>query len=99
MGQAIEQRGREFLITGKDRDPLGKREIGCHDGGPALVPVGDQIEEELAADAVERDEAELIDLCGAPHKSINATPAVMWSQMPANSPERTASGSPTSHYG
>ena len=61
MGQPIQQGRRELLVAGKDRDPFGKREIRRHDGGPALVPIGDQIEEQLAADAVEGHEAQLVD--------------------------------------
>ena len=44
-----------------DGDPLGKREIRRHDRGAALVAVGDQIEEQLAADAIEGHEAQLVD--------------------------------------
>ncbi len=80
MGQAVQQRRGELLVAGEDRDPFGKGEIGRDDGRPSLVPIGDQIEEPLAADPVEWDESELVDLCGAPHKLTNATPAVMWSE-------------------
>ena len=55
MRQAIEQRRRELLIPRKHGDPFGKCEIGADDGRPSLVPIGDQIEEQLAADPVERD--------------------------------------------
>jgi hypothetical protein len=60
MGQAIEERGGQLLVAGEDGDPFGKREIGRDDGRASLVPIGDQIEEQLAADAVERDKAELV---------------------------------------
>jgi len=36
-------------------------EIGRDDGGAALIAIGEQIEEELAADAVEGHEAQLVD--------------------------------------
>ena len=61
MGEAIQQRGRELFVAGKDGDPFGKREIGRHDRGPPFVPVGQQIKEELTADAVEGHEPELVD--------------------------------------
>ena len=61
MRQAIEQRGRQLLVAGKDGDPFGEGEIGGDHRGAALVAVGEQIEEELAADAVEGDETELVD--------------------------------------
>ena len=79
MGQAIEQRRRQLFIPGKHGDPFGKREVRRHHGRPAFVAIGDQIEEELPTGALEGDEPDLVDLCGAPHKSTNATPAVMWS--------------------
>ena len=61
MGEPIEQRRRELFVAGKHRDPFRKREIRRHDRGPSLVPIGDQIEEQLAADAVKGHEAELVD--------------------------------------
>ena len=61
MRQAIAQRRRELLIACKHGDPFGKCEIGGDDGRPSLVPIGDQIEEQLAADTVERDKPELVD--------------------------------------
>ena len=42
-------------------DPFGEGEIGRHDGGAALVAIGEQIEEQLAAGAVEGHEAQLVD--------------------------------------
>ncbi len=69
MGEPIEERGGQLLVASEDGDPLGEGEIGRHDGGAAFIAVGDQIEEQLAADAIEGDEAELVDLCGAPHKA------------------------------
>jgi hypothetical protein len=80
MGEPIEQRGRELFVAGEHGDPFGKREIRGDNRGAAFISVRDQIEEQLAAGAIKGDEAELVDLCGAPHKSINATPAVMWSR-------------------
>ena len=54
MRQAIEQRGRELFVAGKDGDPFGEGEIRGDDGGAPLVAIGEQIEEQLAADAIER---------------------------------------------
>ena len=48
MGEAVEQGRREFFVAGKNGHPFGKGEIGRDDGRPSLVPIGDQIEEELA---------------------------------------------------
>jgi hypothetical protein len=61
MRQAVEERGRQLLVAGKDGHPFRKRAVRGDHGGPALVAVRDQVEEQLAADAVEGDEAELVD--------------------------------------
>jgi len=61
MREAIEERGRELLVAGKDRDPFGEAEIGGDHGGASLVAIGEQIKEELAAGALEGDEAQLVD--------------------------------------
>jgi len=50
MGQAVEECGGQFLVASEDRDPFRKREIRRDDGRPAVVPIGDEIEEQLAAD-------------------------------------------------
>ena len=98
MREPIEERGGQFLIASKHRDPFSKGEIRRDDGRATLVAVGEQIEEELAPVSIERNEAELVDLCGPPHKSTNATPAVMWSEAATTSVKRTATGIPTPHY-
>jgi hypothetical protein len=59
--QAIEQRGGELLVTAKDLDPLGEGKVGGDDDASSLVALGEQIEEELAASAVEGDEAKLVE--------------------------------------
>ena len=59
--EAIEQRRSELLIAGEDRDPFCERKIRGHHRGSPLVAVGDQIEEQLAADPIEGHEAELVD--------------------------------------
>jgi hypothetical protein len=61
MGEAVQQGGRQLFVAGKHRDPFGKREIRCHHRGPPFVPIRDQIEEQLAADPVEGDEAQFVD--------------------------------------
>jgi hypothetical protein len=61
MRQAIEQGGGELLVAGKDRDPFGERKIRGDDDCPPFIAVREQIEEQLAADAVERHEAQLVD--------------------------------------
>jgi len=61
MRESIEQRRRQLFVAGKHGDPFGERQIRGDDRRPTFVPIGDQIEEQLAAGAVERHEAELVD--------------------------------------
>ena len=61
MRQPIEERRRQLLVAGKHGHPFGKREIGGDDGRASLVPIGEEIEEQLAADAIERHKPELVD--------------------------------------
>ena len=61
MSEPIEQRRRQLLVAGEHSHPLGKREIGGDDRRASLVPIGDQIEQQLAADPVKRDEPDLVD--------------------------------------
>jgi hypothetical protein len=77
VSESIEQGRRELLVTGEDLHPLGKREVGRDDDAASLVAFGEQVEEELAADAIEGDEAEFVELCGAPHKSTHVERLVM----------------------
>ena len=70
MRQAIEQRGREFLVAGKHGDPFGKREIRSHHRRPAFVAISDQIEEQLAAGPFERDESHFVN-----DEDVDAEPA------------------------
>ena len=61
MRQAIEPRRRQLLVAGKHGDPFGECKIRRHDRGPSFVAIGDQIEEQLTADALKRHEADLVD--------------------------------------
>jgi len=97
MREAIQQRRRQLFVAGEHGHPLGKREIGGDDRRASLVPVGDQIEQQLAADAVERDEPDLVDLCGAQHKSTNAVSSVMWSRSESERTKSLLNRSPTAH--
>jgi hypothetical protein len=56
-----------------------------------------RLKEQLAADPIERDKPQLVDLCGAPHKSTNATPAVMSSRREAQPTTSLPIRSRTSH--
>lgn len=51
MAQAIEQRGGEPFVA-EDLDPLGERQVGGDDGGAALITLGQEVEQQLAAGAL-----------------------------------------------
>jgi hypothetical protein len=59
--QTIEQRRRELLVAAEDLRPLAESEIAREEDRPSLVARRQQIEEELATGAIERDEAELVE--------------------------------------
>jgi hypothetical protein len=77
VSEPIEKGGGELLVASEDRHPIGKRQIRRDDDAAPLVARGDEIEEQLAAAAIEGHESELVELCGAAHKSINGETAVM----------------------
>ena len=66
----------------------------------ALLPVSivDDVEEHVRRVGAVGEIAHFVDLCGAPHNSINAMPAVMWSEAAATGVKRTAIRIPTPHY-
>jgi hypothetical protein len=55
VAEAIEQCGSELFVT-EYLDPFRERQIGGDDGRAALVALGQQIEQQLAAGALERHE-------------------------------------------
>jgi hypothetical protein len=61
VSEAIEQRGRELLVARKDVDPFSEGKICGDYGAASLVAIRDQVEEQLAAGAIEGDETELVD--------------------------------------
>jgi len=58
MAEAVEQRGGEFLVA-EDLDPFREGQVGGDQRRAALGAVGQQIEEQFAAGAVEGDKAQL----------------------------------------
>ena len=60
MREAVEERGGELLVAAEDLGPLREREVRGDQYGPALVARRDRVEQQLAANAVERDEPDLV---------------------------------------
>ena len=60
LGEAVEQGGGKFLV-GEDTDPLAEGEIGGQDRAAALMAVGQEIEEQLAAIPAKGHEPQFVD--------------------------------------
>ena len=58
--------------------PVLEGELTGHEGGAAAVAVFEDFEQVAALAIGQRGEAPVVDLCEAPHKSINGKRAVMW---------------------
>jgi hypothetical protein len=48
--------------------PLAEAAVGGQDERPLFIAPGDELEEKVRPVTVDRDIADLVDLCGAPHK-------------------------------
>jgi hypothetical protein len=59
VAEAIEERCCELFVA-EDLDPLGERQIGGDDDRTPLITLGLQIEQQLAAGALERNESQLM---------------------------------------
>lgn len=70
MREPIEKGRRQLLVAAEDLYPLAEGEIGRHDDAPSLVAFGQQVEEQLATGAIERNEAELVEL--VEHEELDA---------------------------
>ena len=60
MPEPVEQRRGELLVA-EDLHPLAVGEVGGDDRRAPLVAVGEEVEQQLAAGALEGHEAELVD--------------------------------------
>jgi len=49
VGEAVEERGGEFLVSGEDLDPFSEGEIRGEQDAAFLVAFGQEVEEQLAA--------------------------------------------------
>ena len=62
VAEPVQQR-RGQLLVGEHADPLAEGQIGGHDRRASFIAIRDQVEQQLAAGTIERDESELVDLC------------------------------------
>ena len=59
--EAVEQRRGELLVATEDLRPLGECQVGGDENAASLVARCDHVEQQLAAGAIERDEANLVE--------------------------------------
>ena len=60
-----------------DRMPVGRIELTGDEGGRDVGAIFEDFEQAFAFGGAERFESEVVELCGAPHKSTNSEPTVM----------------------
>jgi hypothetical protein len=80
VGESVEQRRRQVLVAGEDPGPLAEAEVGRHDDRAALITLGHDAEEQLAALAVEWHEAEFVEDeqgSSAPRPKSGGTPSTI----------------------
>src|SRR6476620_9706969 len=97
MQEAIEQRGDGGGVT-EQLAPIVHRSVGREQRRSAFVPTHDNFQQIFGRGVRQLAHAQVIDLCAAPHKSTNATPAVMWSEAAPISQTPSASPILTPHY-
>jgi len=76
--QAVQHR-RGYDGIPQDLAPGAYGLVAGDQEAPLLVALSDQVEKEMAARPHQGQVAQLVDLCGAPHKSTYVETSVMWS--------------------
>ena len=77
--------------------PAAEGLVGGDDEAGALVAAGDELEEQVRCLGFERDVADLVDLCGYPHRSIYADTATMPRRRPGLVRSDAVAGSGSRH--
>ena len=60
MNDAIENRSGHGIVVGEGLDPVGVCSIGCDDGRGLVVAPGEDLEEKLSTELVDREIAEFV---------------------------------------
>jgi hypothetical protein len=76
MHDALDERRRAGR-AGEDGVPVREGEVRGEHEALLFVATTDDLEDEVRVAIVEREEAELVDLCGAPHNSTHVEHLVM----------------------
>jgi hypothetical protein len=72
VDEAVDQRGGDHGV-GEDFAPGLKAAVAGDDDRAAFVAAGDQREEQVGGLAFQRQVADLVDLCGYPHRHRSTT--------------------------
>ena len=70
-GEPVDHRLAQALL-GKHLGPFTEREVGRDDQRSAFVAFGEDLEDQFGGAVWEGEVAELVDLCGYPHRSTYA---------------------------
>jgi hypothetical protein len=73
VDEAIDERGGDHCVA-EDLAPGFKAAVAGDDDRPALVAARDEREEEIRGPALQGEVADLIELCGYPHRSTTIRP-------------------------
>nr|WP_281356427.1 hypothetical protein [Acrocarpospora macrocephala] len=74
--EPVEDRGGQDLV-GEDLSPLAEGLVAGDDDRALLVAAGYELEDEVGVGSIQGQIADLIDLCGYPHRSTYADTATM----------------------
>ena len=78
VDEAVDQ-GDDTGGIGEDLAPFGEGAVGRDEGGLGLVAARDDLKEQIGVTVGVGQIADLVDLCGDPHKWTNVESSVMWS--------------------
>lgn len=76
VDQTVDDGGGHVVVT-EHCSPAGELQISGDDQAAFFVPVSDDLEQEPSPFGVDREVAQLVDLCGCPHSLTYAEPATM----------------------
>src|SRR5258705_6688337 len=74
--EPVDHRGGDDVVA-EDLAPAAEGFVAGHDEAGSFVAGGDELEEHVGRLGLERDVADLVDLCRARHSSTYAEPATM----------------------
>ena len=76
VDDAVDHCGGDGLVS-EDGAPAGEWQVAGQDQGCVFVAGRDELEEQVRGVLLEREVADLVDLCGYPHRSTYAEPVTM----------------------